>query len=304
MDERPAGSGYDLTVVVCTRNRAHTLARTLDALEAQSERNFAVIVVDQSASPDVELARRAAREPGWSLVRDREPGVARARNIGWRAADSEWIVYLDDDVVPATAWARGLRDAITRYPAASIVMGHTPAGGDEDDDYLTVSAFPVEAERVITGCRWVRPWLIGFTLNQAFRRSTLARLGGFDERLGAGAPVFPSSADMDINFRFLREGGVAVLAPAAAATHEQWRTPAELGPQYERYMRGWTGFALKHVRQGDVLNGLWLWQLGLRDVARMAASALRRRSWLRLRVASHKVRGLAVGTWRGLTYPW
>ncbi len=41
----------------------------------------------------------------------------------------------------------------------------------------------------------LRPWLIGFTLNQAFRRSTLEQLGGFDERLGAGAPDFPSSAE-------------------------------------------------------------------------------------------------------------
>ncbi len=66
------------------------------------------------------------------------------------------------------------------------------------------------------GGRWLRPWLIGFTLNQAFRRSTLEQLCGFDERLGAGAPDFLSSEDMDmdINYRFLRCGGIAALAPA------------------------------------------------------------------------------------------
>ena len=293
----------DFTVVICTRDRPSILVNTLEALAAQRERDFAVTVVDQSVVTGPELERRIATEPGWRLVHDEGRGVARARNIGWRTAESEWVVYMDDDVVPEPGWSQGLRAAIAGHPEAAVVMGHTPAANVPGEDYLTVSAFPVEEEAVLGG-RWLRPWLIGFTLNQAFRRSTLEQLGGFDERLGAGAPDFPSSADMDINFRFLRAGGLAALAPAAAARHDQWRSWAELGPQYERYMRGWAGFATKHLRQGDVLGGLWLWQIGFRDFARMAASALRRRSQIRLRVAGHKARGLAVGTWKGLTYPW
>ncbi len=150
----------------------------------------------------------------------------------------------------------------------------------------------------------LRPWLIGFTLNQAFRRSTLEQLGGFDERLGAGAPDFPSSADMDINYRFLRCGGIAALAPAAAATHDQWRTLAELGPQYERYMRGWDrvldeasaprGRARRAVAMADRLPRLRS-HVGQRLSSSLAAASARRAS------QSSRARRRDV---EGMTYPW
>ncbi|MGI8574694.1 MAG: glycosyltransferase family 2 protein [Egibacteraceae bacterium] len=295
-------SRRQLTVIICTRDRPRIVLNTLDALARQRERNFAVLVIDQSASADAEVARRIAGE-GWTLLADAGHGLARARNIGWKQADTDWVVYVDDDVLPQPGWAAGVTAAIAGHPEASALMGHTPAVNAQDGDYLTISEFPIEEEQVLGG-RWLRPWLIGFGLNQGFRRSVLRDLGGFDERLGAGAADFPSADDMDMNYRFLRAGGLAVLAPAAAAAHDQWRTSADLAPQYGRYMRGWTGFAMKHLRKGDVLGGMWLWQIGLRDVIRMFASALRRRSRLRLRVALHKARGLAEGTWVGLRYPW
>jgi hypothetical protein len=69
-------------------------------------------------------------------------------------------------------------------------------------------------------------------------------------------------------------------------------------------MLGWCGFAIKHLRRGDVLGGLWLWALGLQDALRMLGSAGRRRSRLRLDVALWKLRGLARGTARALTRRW
>ncbi len=125
-----------------------------------------------------------------------------------------------------------------------------------------------------------------------------------DERLGAGAPDFPSSEDMDFNYRFLRAGGVAFVTPRIRVHHEQWRAGGELASHFRGYAQGWSGFAMKHLRHGDVLGGVWLWSLGVLDAARMLASALRRRSTFRLRAAGFKFEGLAKGTAKGLVYPW
>jgi GT2 family glycosyltransferase len=278
------------------------LLETLRALAVQDHRAFDVLVVEQSANVDPALERLLDRE-GWRLMRDRGRGVARARNLGWRAVDAEWVVYMDDDVLPEPGWAAGLSRVLEENAGAAVVMADTPAQGVPDGDYLVVSAFPIEREEVRRG-RWLRPWLIGFTLNQAFRRSALEAMGGFDERLGAGAPRFPSSADMDINYRLLRAGEHALLTPAARAHHNQWRPLPELGPHYERYMRGWCGFSMKHVRSGDVVGGAWLWLLGLEDLVRMLGSGVRRRSGVRLRIAAYKLRGMVAGTVGGLLYRW
>ena len=138
----------------------------------------------------------------------------------------------------------------------------------------------------------------------AVRRDWIDRLGGWDERLGAGAPRFGAAEDMDFNYRLLRGGGSAFVTPTVRSFHMQWRPPCELPALYRRYMVGWCAFAIKTARDGDVAGGLWLWSHGLRDTSRMLASAVRRRSRLRARVGAAKLRGLGEGTAEALSAPW
>lgn len=290
-------------VVICTRNRPGILQRTLDALDAQEDRDFDVVVVDGSDAADPALARRATKGARMQVVGQERRGLSHARNLGWQAAQATWVAYLDDDVVPEPGWAAELRRALRSHSDVDFVSGHVGAASVPTDDYLLVTTHEVTQERRLAG-RWTRPWDIGFTLCMAVRRTWLERLGGFDERLGPGVKAFPSAEDMDFNYRFLLAGGSAYVTPRVRANHEQWRTTAELGPHFRGYMAGWSGFSMKHLRLGNVTGGLWLWSLGLRDLARMALSSARRRSPLRARAAAYKLAGLLTGTARGLARRW
>jgi GT2 family glycosyltransferase len=291
------------TVVVCTRDRAALLSGTLDALLGQAGSAFPVLVVDQSDQPDAALARRAAGEPRLELVADGGQGLSRARNIGSRRAASEWVAFVDDDCVPEPGWAQRLAIVLTSAPeGVEIVSGHVDAPVPEAD-YVPASAFGVERSALVRG-RFRHPGRAGFGVCMAVRRTAIERLGGWDERLGPGVPRFPAADDMDFNYRLLRSGGVALLTPEVRSRHLQWRTPGELGPLYRGYLRAWSGFAMKQLRGGDVAGGLWLWTIGLVDFLDMLASALGRRSRLRLRLALAKLRGLAEGTVAGLRTRW
>jgi len=291
------------TVVIPTMDRPEQLAITLDALAAQAQRDFDVIVVDDSASIDGKLADREKRNARLTILRPPGRGLSRARNAGWWHATSEWVVFLDDDCVVAPDWEPALRRAIASHPEAWCVSGHIGARNAPPGDYLPVTVRPLEREEVRSG-RWTRPWLIGFTVCMAFRRSTLKQLGGFDERLGPGVKAFPSSEDMDLNYRLLSAGGLGYSTPLLRTEHDQWRPLAELAPHYRGYMAGWSGFAMKHLRGGDVAGGLWLWSLGALDLGRMLGSAVRRRSRVRGRVAGQKLAGLVEGTTAGLRARW
>jgi glycosyltransferase involved in cell wall biosynthesis len=127
----------DVSVVVCTYNRAALLRDTLAslaALETGGSFTYEVVVVDNSSTDDTPavIATAAAAYPVPLLgVREVRPGVASARNAGIRAAMSPWIAFFDDDQVADPRWLVELL-TLAREKGARCVGGanrlRLPAG--------------------------------------------------------------------------------------------------------------------------------------------------------------------------------
>ena len=292
-----------LTVAICSRNRPRLLAATLAALERQTDGEFELLVVDQSPELDPQLERLRERRPGTLVLRDPGVGLSRARNRALAVAKGSWLAFVDDDCLAAEDCVAVLKHEIAAHPEADWISGDVRAGAAPEADYLPVTTFPVERGVRRRG-RWAIPGAIGFGVFFCVRRELAERLGGWDERLGPGVPEFPAADDMDFNHRLLRAGGTAWLSPRVRLRHDQWRSQAELRPLQRGYVRAWSGFAMKQVRAGHPLTGLWLWSWGALDVLDMAADALRRRSRLRGQLALAKARGLCEGTALGLSRRW
>ncbi|MCW3844015.1 glycosyltransferase family 2 protein, partial [Micromonospora yasonensis] len=103
-----------ISVVVPTLGRP-SLATLLDALAGQLDElpEPELLLVDDrredSGDDTGELAVPGSLAAYTKVLTGRGAGPAAARNLGWRAARGEWVVFLDDDVVPAPDWARRLR---------------------------------------------------------------------------------------------------------------------------------------------------------------------------------------------------
>jgi GT2 family glycosyltransferase len=289
-----------VTLAVCTRGRPEQVRATLDALD-RGAAGLPLVVVDQGDEPSAELAARAERSARMRVIPDSGRGLSRARNIALRAAETEWVAFVDDDCLVAPDFGAALLAECAAHPGADWIAGHV--GGDAGDgDLPAVTTFPVDRPLVRRGRRTM-PGAIGFGVLFCVRRATAERLGGWDERLGPGVADLPAADDMDFNYRLLQAGGTAVLSPAVRAVHDQWRSPSEVVALQRGYSRAWAGFACKHLRGGD-LGGLRLWAWGLVDVLDMLESAARRRSGLRTRIAAAKLRGLCEGTAIGLRRRW
>ncbi|GLK10334.1 glycosyltransferase [Streptosporangium carneum] len=197
-----------ITVVIPTIGRP-SLAETLAALDADLD----VVVVDDRGGGEATgrgAGPRGAATPGLPgleaagppvspggtgrgirVVRSGGRGPAAARNAGWRVAETPWVVFLDDDVVPAPGWGRALREDLTGLPE--------DVGGSQGriEVPLPEGRRPTDAERHTAGlanAEWI-------TADMAYRRAALEATGGFDER-------FPRAyrEDADLALRTLAAG--------------------------------------------------------------------------------------------------
>ena len=290
---------HRFTVVICTRDRPDQLAASLAALQAQTDRRFDILVVDQSAAAD----RSLDDSRDLRVVRDPGRGLSRARNLALAATDKEWIAFIDDDCLVDRTWAAEVNASIARHPEVDFITGHVDEGDAPAEDHVGAAARPIQSERTLRG-RWTGPEELGYGVMMVVRRATAQRLGGWDERLGAGTAPFPAGEDMDFAFRLLRAGGAALATPSVRGCHQQWRSPAETVRLYRGYARSDAAFAIKHLRTGDVLGGLWIWTRSVREMLRVFVSSARHRSPLRLRIAAVRFVGLAEGSISALRLRW
>ena len=119
----------DVTVVVCTRDRASALADALADLVAQelpaASGSFEIVVVDDGSRDTTASVIRSASQAAAITVRGVDgggAGVAHARNVGVGASRGEWVAFFDDDQRTGPTWLAELL-TVARRSGASVVGG-------------------------------------------------------------------------------------------------------------------------------------------------------------------------------------
>jgi GT2 family glycosyltransferase len=177
---------YELSIVIPTLGRPAVLARVLDRLDAQTTapERFEVVIVADAKERDLDALDRLAIGRRYTVRRlqARRPGASCARNEGWRAARSDLVLFLDDDILPEPqlvaehlAWHR-------RHPEPEVgVLGHVRWA-----DELRVTPFMRWLE---DGIQFDFPNIEGieagwgrfYTANSSVKRALVERVGGFEE---------------------------------------------------------------------------------------------------------------------------
>ncbi|HZH19621.1 MAG TPA: glycosyltransferase, partial [Geodermatophilus sp.] len=104
------------SVVVPTVGRS-SLDVLLDALaQAPGPRPAELVLVDDRPTGEPLRPERPGLPPV-RVVRTGGGGPARARNLGWRSVRTEWVAFLDDDVVPDPDWYQRLAEDLSDLPA-------------------------------------------------------------------------------------------------------------------------------------------------------------------------------------------
>jgi len=119
----------NVTIAICTRNRAKPLARTLESVAAMSaprDARWEVLVVDNGSTDETPAVIHSFK----SVLPIRgefesKSGVSNARNRAVAEAAGDYIVWTDDDVLVDREWLRAYVAAFHRWPDAVLFGGKT-----------------------------------------------------------------------------------------------------------------------------------------------------------------------------------
>ena len=250
----------DASIIICTRNRAEALRRTLDTLHRMhvpAGVRHEVIVADNASSDDTaRVVEAASAHMPVRCVREDRPGAGRARNAALAEARGAMVFITDDDCHVGADWlAVGM--AILAAEPRQLVGGRIDLH-DPRDLPLTIKTETEPAQLSSVGR------LFGFIhgCNMICGRCVLDEIGLFDPRLGAGTRC-KAAEDTDLVYRALRAGIPVRYRPELRLSHDHGRRDPEVGERLtEGYFAGFGSMALKHLLKGrpELLKAAY-WQM-------------------------------------------
>lgn len=174
-----------ISVILPTYNRAASLAEAIDCVLDQTVPPHELIVIDDGSTDDTAavLARYGDRI---RAIRCDNGGVARARNIGMRAATGDWLAFQDsDDLWSPDHLAVAARDLAGAGADVVAHLGNVVYVGEgyrSDLFSMKGAAFPADRATLVADA--LRLVISGMTLQgSTVRREVALRLGGFDETM-------------------------------------------------------------------------------------------------------------------------
>jgi glycosyltransferase involved in cell wall biosynthesis len=168
------------SVIIPCYNQGRFLADAIDSALKQSYRPREIIVVDDGSTDD--SSRIAAKHADVQLIRQRNCGLAAARNAGLKASAGDYIVFLDaDDRLLPHALETGI-DRLNVHSTCAFAYGTYVL--------ITEDGMPMPSSRreSVPGepyLRLLRSNYIGMHATVIYRREIFDKIGRFDSSLAA-----------------------------------------------------------------------------------------------------------------------
>jgi len=268
----------DISVIVCTRNRAKSLGKCFEALLALKLEGIALelIVVDNGSSDDTksvisELQNRALFPVRY--IHEPKTGLSHARNSGLNQSSADVILFTDDDCYVAPDWVQAAA-GIFRTGEPKLVGGRI--------ELFNKKHLPITIKTDMVGEQLASTASIfGFIhgANFGFTRAVVNAIGLFDVRLGAGTKL-KAAEDTDFVYRAFVAGIPVFYDPSMAVSHDHGRSTQQEKHHIEHgYRVGQGAMLAKYALAGrtDLVRPIyWNMRTEMRVTRRKAAVLLSR----------------------------
>ncbi len=192
-----------LSLVIPALNEENFLPRLLTSLTKQTKQDFEVVVVDGSSKDrTVEAAQSfCSKLPGLKVVVSEKAGLPLQRNLGARATNGEWLVFIDADSVLLPYFVERIQWFIAKQQPVLFTSWFRP-----DSEISGDALFTLLANSFVEGSiHFHRPIAPGPLT--AVRRDTFEMVGGYNEALtfGEDYDLTRRIAERGVTLQILRE---------------------------------------------------------------------------------------------------
>ncbi len=249
----------DISVIICTYNRAESLRRTLQTccdLVITAGVTWELLVVDNNST---DATKQVCNEftgklPLRYLFESRQ-GKSFALNQGVVVATGDLLSFTDDDVDLAPNYLDELWQAAIKYPAVSVFGGkilprweNPPPRWMSDNAKLLLSGVTVHFDRGDVEHVLADGKSVFYGANMAIRKIIFEKGFRYREDLGLDGSRRIGAEDVEFMRAILTAGYKALYMPKAIVHHRNSRKRMA-----ERYVREWfIGYGMSEVRCGAV----------------------------------------------------
>jgi glycosyltransferase involved in cell wall biosynthesis len=232
----------DISVVLCTYNRAESLRRTLCSLSAMrvpANLRWEVLVVDNNSSDHTRDVTEMAggHLPCRYLFEDRQ-GKSFALNTAIPQARGEIVAFTDDDVTIDQDWLTALWRAVTQLDCAGVGGCIRPVWNclkppwySDSEPYRIMAGVVVDYDLGNVSQEISKP---PFGANMAFRKDVFKKHGVFRTDLGPTGRRLMRGEDTEFCQRIIDSGENIVYVPDAIVYH-----PVDEKRLQKRYFQSW-----------------------------------------------------------------
>lgn len=223
------------SVIICTYNRHRLLDKCLKSVVSQkyNKQNYETVVVDDGSTDKTnEICRRYKNI---RYFKQKNHGIAAARNFGVKKARGEIIVFIDDDCIATKNWLKNLVGSFKKKKKNIAGIGGKVKALNSHKiigEYCEQNLFDT-----LVVSKNQPPYLS--TCNCAFKASIIRKIGSFD-------PLFRRSGDMEISWRMVFKGYDFSYEPSAIVYHLPPKNLWELMVKYFNWGRYNTIVISKH----------------------------------------------------------
>ncbi len=183
-----------ISIVIVTYNQLEYTRLCLESItQCSGYPNYELILVDNASSDGTveTLTRFRDEHPGVTLIANSSNlGFAAANNLGARAAQGDFLVFLNNDTLVTPGWLQGLLTCLQRDPSTGMVGPMTNDIGNEarlEVDYRDPAESRLFAARRLARTRGQSFEIRMLALYCAMLpRALYEQVGGMDERYGIG----------------------------------------------------------------------------------------------------------------------